>query len=77
LELLDDSSDEAYKKQLNDITPLDYLIKKHQPKVSEADSYFLKEFLLWGLVAHKKLSKHRYNSGYQFKDLYGGFISKL
>ncbi|MBT8290699.1 MAG: magnesium chelatase, partial [Muriicola sp.] len=61
----------------DNIPPLQDLIRKHQPKVSEKDSYFLREFLLWGLVVHKKLSKQRFKKGYKLKDLYGGFISKL
>jgi magnesium chelatase subunit I len=77
LELPDGQTDAEYRKILNGIPPLEALIRKHQPKVQERDSYFLKEFLLWGLVVHKKLSKQRYNKGYQLKDLYGGFISKL
>ncbi|NER11241.1 magnesium chelatase subunit I [Muriicola jejuensis] len=77
LELQDEHTDEEYQKLLNSIPPLQDLILKHQPKVKERDSYFLKEFLLWGLVVHKKLSKQRFSKGYQLKDLYGGFISKL
>ncbi len=77
LELPDGQTDEQYRDLLNGIPPLQALIRKHQPKVKEKDSYFLKEFLLWGLVAHKKLSKQRYSKGFQLKDLYGGFISKL
>ncbi len=77
IELLDDQTDAEYQKALDSIPPLQELINKHQPKVSKSDSYFLKEFLLWGLVVNKKLSKNRYTKGYQLKDLYGGFISKL
>jgi len=77
IELADDLSEEEYRKLLDNIPPLQDLIRKHQPKVSEKDSYFLREFLLWGLVVHKKLSKQRYKKGYKLKDLYGGFISKL
>ncbi|WP_417444364.1 sigma 54-interacting transcriptional regulator [Joostella sp.] len=76
-ELLDDVSDEDYKKQLDEIAPLNNLIKKHQPEIKPEDAYFLKEFLLWGLVAYKKLSKHRFTEGYQFKDPYGSYISGL
>ncbi|MDT0689849.1 magnesium chelatase [Salegentibacter sp. F188] len=76
-ELPDDLSDEEYKKRLDSIKPLNDLIKKHQPEVSKEESYFLKEFLLWGLVEYKKLSKHRFTKGVQFKDLYGSYISGL
>jgi magnesium chelatase subunit I len=74
---LDDTSDEQYKTILDSIAPLEILIKKYQPQLEKEDSYFMKEFILWGLVEYKKLSKERLNEGYQFKDLFGNYISKL
>ena len=76
-ELLDDFTDEEYKRTLDSVKGLRHLIKKYQPDFPKEDTYFLKEVLLWGLVAHKKLSKQRFTEGYQFKDLYGSFISGL
>jgi magnesium chelatase subunit I len=76
-ELLDDASDEEYKKQLDAITPLEDLIQKFQPEIPLEDKYFLKEFVLWGLVEYDKLSKDRVEEGYQFKDLYSSYINKL
>lgn len=76
-ELPDDMSDKEYKEKLDSIDPLNELLKKYQPEADKEDIYFLKEFLLWGLVEYKKLSKHRYSKGVQFKDLYGSYISGL
>ena len=76
-ELLDDCSDEEYERILGSIVPLEVLIKKYQPQVEKEDKFFMKEFILWGLVEYKKLSKDRFSEGYQFKDIYGSFISKL
>lgn len=76
-ELLDDATDEEYKKQLDAIVPLELLLKKYQPELVAEDRYFMKEFVLWGLVEYNKLSKDRFSEGYQFKDLYGSYISKL
>lgn len=76
-ELLDGDTDAEYRAKLDSIAPLDALIKEYGPKVSREDSYFLKELLLWGLVAHKKLSKHRFVEGMQFKDPYGSYIRGL
>jgi magnesium chelatase subunit I len=76
-DLMDNATDPEYETMLNSIPELNALINKHQPNISEEDTFFLKEFLLWGLVANKKLSKRRFQKGYQFKDLYGSFISKL
>ncbi len=76
-ELLDDFTDEEYKRALDGIPELNRLVKEHQPDFPEADMYLLKELLLWGLVSFNKLSKHRFAEGYQFKDLYGSYISGL
>jgi magnesium chelatase subunit I len=76
-ELLDDCSDEEYKSILDDVSPLDILIKKYQPETLPEDRYFLKEFILWGLVEYNKLSKDRFEQGYKIKDLYGSYIDKL
>jgi magnesium chelatase subunit I len=76
-ELLDDTTDADYKSILDSITPLDKLIKKYQPDLPQEDTYFMKEFVLWALVEYKKLSKDRISEGYQFKDMFGSYISKL
>ncbi|MFO8146415.1 MAG: magnesium chelatase [Bacteroidota bacterium] len=76
-EILDDLTEEEYKKKLDSVPPLNDLIKKYQSDISTEDSYFLKEFLLWGLVEYKKLNKYRSAEGVQFKDLYGSYISGL
>ncbi|WP_338644792.1 AAA family ATPase [Flavobacterium sp. KS-LB2] len=76
-ELLDDCSNEEYERILGSIVPLEVLIKKYQPQLEKEDKFFMKEFILWGLVEYKKLSKDRFSEGYQFKDIYGSFISKL
>jgi magnesium chelatase subunit I len=76
-ELLDDCSDAEYKKILDGIPPLNVLLKKYQPELPIEDSCFMKEFILWGLVEYKKLSKDRFSEGYEFKDMYGSYISKL
>ncbi len=76
-ELLDDCSDEAYQSILDDVKPLENLIQKYQPQLAKEDRNFMKEFILWALVEYDKLSKDRLENGYQFKDMYGSYISKL
>lgn len=76
-ELYDDMTDEEYKSQLDSIAPLDDLINTYQPDTVAEDRYFLKEFILWGLVEYNKLSKERVDQKLQFKDLYGSYISRL
>ncbi|MFP9098064.1 magnesium chelatase [Flavobacterium sp. RHBU_24] len=77
LELTDDASDREYQKALDSIIPLKQLIQKYQPDTAKEDLLFMKEFVLWGLSEFKKLSKDRYDEGYQFKDPFGSYISKL
>lgn len=76
-EITDDSSTETYNTIIDEIQPLNNFIEKYQPTSLVEDRRFLKEFLLWGLVEHKKLSKERYADGITFKDLYGNYISKF
>jgi len=76
-ELTDDCSTESYNAIIDAIEPLNNLLEKYQPLAAPEDRRFLKEFLLWGLVEHKKLSKERYADGVMFKDVYGNYISKL
>ncbi|MFS4416909.1 AAA family ATPase [Maribacter sp. 2307ULW6-5] len=76
-ELLDDFTDEEYKRALDSIPPLNALLREYQPDHPEKDTYFLKELLLWGLVSHKKLNRQRFAEGVQFKDLYSSFLKDL
>lgn len=76
-ELLDDLRDKEYRALLDAVTPLDDLLAEHQPKLIKEESYFVKEFILWGLVQYKKLNKFRFTQGMQFKDPYGSFVSDL
>ncbi len=76
-ELLDEDTDLEYRTKLDSVAPLNTLLTEYQPDIPKEDSYFMKELLLWGLVAHKKLSKQRFIQGFQFKDLYGSYIRGL
>ena len=75
--LEDTLCDKDYKKLLDNLPGVDAVIKTHQPDCSLEDRYFLIEFLLWGLEAHKKLNKYRTLEGFQFKDTLGSYISRL
>ncbi|KJD35032.1 magnesium chelatase [Tamlana sedimentorum] len=76
-ELLDDLRDKEYKSLLSNISPLNDLLAQYQPNISQEDSFFVKEFVLWALVEFKLLSKQRFTEGIQFKDPYGNFIKGL
>ena len=76
-ELLNDFTEKQYKNELDKVTPINGFLNKYQPNLNESDIYFMKEFILWGLVEFKKLSKYRFAEGTQFKDPYGNFMSGL
>jgi magnesium chelatase subunit I len=76
-ELYDDFDEKQYKKILDDITPLDALVKKYAAETPKEDIYFMKEFVLWALVENKKLNKEKITEGYSFKDILGHLINKL
>lgn len=76
-ELMDDFTDEEYKRALDSIPALNQLLKEHQPDYDAKDTYFLKELLLWGLVSYKKLNKQRFTDGFEFKDLYSSFLKGI
>ncbi|MDD7914624.1 magnesium chelatase [Polaribacter ponticola] len=76
-ELLDEFSETRYKLELDKIKPLEVFIAKYQPNIKKSDAYFIKEFILWALVEFKKLSKHRFTEGTQFRDPYGSFMNGL
>lgn len=77
LEITDDATDREYQKELDKIVPLKQLLQKYAADTPKEDVLFMKEFILWGLSEFKKLSKDRFNEGYQFKDPFGSYISKL
>lgn len=77
IEILDDSPDSLYREELSKIEPLKEFVSKYIKDVSEDDQYFYMELVLWTLTIHKKLSKHRFDKGSQFEDLFGDFIKGL
>jgi len=72
--LTDDADDKTYNSQLDAITPLEALIQKYQPSVLPAEKHFLKEFVLWGLVESKKLSKSQMENNTTFRDQFSDFV---
>ena len=77
VELFDHVSDDEYKAELIQIEPLVAFVKKHVKEVSEDETYFYMELVLWALTAHQKLSKHRFTDGNQFRDLLGNYLNNL
>ena len=76
-ELMDDGTEQEYENALNKITPLNNLISTFAPTTTAKDILFMKEFILWALVAYKKLNKQRISKGFSFRDSLGAYISDL
>ena len=73
----DDFTDSEYRNAIDAMKPLDNLIKKYCKNIDQADHYFIKEVLLWGLSSFKKLSKNRMQDGIEFKDSLGTYLRNL
>ena len=76
-ELANDLTDKEYEQQLEYITPLTDLLTEYQPDLDKKDLAFFKEFVLWALVEHKKLTKVELTEGYGFKDSFESFIDGI
>ena len=76
-EILNGILETEYQKKLMLISPLNDLVKKFQPNISNEDISFLKEFVLWGLVQFKKLSKVQHIDGVQIQDPCGNYIRNI
>ena len=76
-EILNGISEKEYEKKLLSIEPLNKLLKEYHPNALKEDIYFLNEFVLWGLVQFKKLSKVKYSEGIEIKDPYGDYIKNI
>jgi len=70
IDLLFDSSEVDYRKELNSIPGLEKLVSKYQQTTHEGFKYFLMEFALFGLAEYSLLSRHQLERGMQFKDLF-------
>ena len=69
--------EDIYQDTLRSVPRLEDLVNEFQSDCTPEDKYFLMEFLLWGLEAHKKLNKYRTLEGFQFKDGLGNLFADL
>jgi len=73
----DEFTNKEYQDSLDEIKPLDELVKKYCKEINNEDISFIKEILLWGLSSFKKLSKNRMLDGIEFKDSLGSYLKNL
>ena len=76
-EILNGVSEKEYQMKLLSIEPLNKLLKEYHPEALKEDIYLLNEFVLWGLVQFKKLSKVEYSEGIEIQDPYGDYIKNI
>ena len=76
-ELMDNGSEEEYIQALNQIEPLTDLVRDHMPDLPPSDLPFVQELVLWALAEYKKLNRKRIDTGFEFKDSYGAYLSNL
>lgn len=76
-ELMDNGTEEEYNRALNSIEPLTNLVRDHMPDLSDKDLPFVQELVLWALSEYKKLNRKRIETGFEFKDNYGAYLSNL
>ena len=69
IDLLNDYTDEQYKKVLDEIPGLNALIEKYIDNSAARDKYFFKEFALHGLAEFSMISKKHVETGLTFRDL--------
>ena len=76
-ELMDNGSEDDYIQALNQIEPLTDLVRDHMPDLPPSDLPFVQELVLWALAEYKKLNRKRIDTGFEFKDSYGAYLSNL
>ncbi len=68
-ELTQDMPESLYHDAIDQIEALEDVMQKYQANLPKEESYFYKEFLLWGLVEYKKLDKNQFERGLSFDDV--------
>ncbi|MEQ8909549.1 MAG: sigma 54-interacting transcriptional regulator [Vicingaceae bacterium] len=75
MELLNDSTDKMYRKQLDGVESLADLVKKKFSNLPDEGLYLMMEFLLHALAEYSHLSKQQLERSHQFGDLLSSFFN--
>ncbi|MBK6482646.1 MAG: magnesium chelatase [Chitinophagaceae bacterium] len=75
VDIMQNAPQATYEKALLFVTGLNDLVKTHFPRASKQEQLFMMEFALHGLAEFSQLSKHRLETGIQFKDLLGSMMN--
>lgn len=76
LDLLNDLSEEAYRKELDKVENLQDLVKEKFAALPEEGVYLMMEYLLHSLAEYSYLSKNKMESSFEFGDLLSSMFSK-
>jgi magnesium chelatase subunit I len=77
VDLLQNMSSVDYEKTLMNVPGLREIVKGKFKKASKEEELMMMEFVLFGLSEFSQLSKHRLESGVQFKDLMSSMFDKM
>ena len=75
VDIFQNGSQHEYEKQLEGVSGLKDFVKSSFPKSSKQEQLFMMEFTLHGLSEFSQLSKHKLETGIQFKDLLGSMMN--
>jgi magnesium chelatase subunit I len=75
VDIFQNASQNDYEKSLLYVKGLNELVKTHFPRATRQEQLFMMEFALHGLAEYSQLSKHKLESGIQFKDLLGSMMN--
>ncbi len=75
VDILQNCTQSEYENQLYAVSGLQELVKSFFSKLSKPEQLFMMEFTLHGLAEFSQLSKHKLETGIQFKDLLGSMMN--
>ena len=70
-------SNEEYEKTLTSVPGLATVVNNLHPTLNKEEKLLYMEFLLHGLAEYSQISKHKLDSGIQFKDLLGSLLNNV
>lgn len=75
VDIMQNAPQSEYEKSLLFVKGLNDLVKVYFPRANKQEQLFMMEFALHGLAEFSQLSKHRLETGIQFKDLLGSMMN--
>ncbi|MGI8892939.1 MAG: magnesium chelatase [Bacteroidia bacterium] len=75
VDLMLNSGEKEYEKELNSVPGLKDVVKRFHKSLDKKELLLHMEFVLHGLSEFSQLSKHRLDTGLQFKDLVGSMFN--